>query len=226
MDFKLSDEQREFRDVARKFAAERLGPFAAEWDEKRVFPVDTLREAAKLGFAAMYVRAASGGSGLTRLDAALVFEELAAGCTSTAAFLSIHNMVSWMIDRFGTDEQRRRFLPDLVPMSRLASYCLTEPGSGSDAASLKTRAVRQGDHYVVNGTKAFISGAGASDVYACMVRTGGDGPKGISTLLVEKGTPGLSFGKNERKLGWNSQPTAMVIFEEDRKSTRLNSSHT
>jgi alkylation response protein AidB-like acyl-CoA dehydrogenase len=214
MDFKLSDEQRAFREVARGFAAERMAPFAAEWDERHVFPVDVLRAAARLGFAAIYVREESGGAGLTRLDAALVFEELSAACTSTAAYLSIHNMVAWMIDRFGDGAQHTRFLPDLVGMAKIASYCLTEPGSGSDAAALKTRAVRQGDHYVLNGTKAFISGGGVSDIYLCMVRTGGEGPKGISSLVVEKGTPGLSFGKPERKLGWNSQPTAMVIFED------------
>jgi alkylation response protein AidB-like acyl-CoA dehydrogenase len=214
MDFKLSDEQRAFRDLARGFAAERMALQAADWDEKRIFPVDTLREAAKLGFAGIYVRDVFGGAGLTRLDAALIFEELAAACPSTAAYLSIQNMCAWMIDRFGDEAQRQRFVPGLTSMATLASYCLTEPGSGSDAASLKTRAVRQGDHYVLNGTKAFISGGGASDLYVCMVRTGGDGPKGISTVVVEKGTPGLSFGKNEKKLGWNSQPTAMVIFED------------
>ncbi len=178
--------------------------------------MDAMREAAALGFASIYVKSDVGGSELTRLDAAIVFEELSAGCTSTAAFLSIHNMASWMIDRFGNGEQRKRFLPKLAPMERIASYCLTEPGSGSDAASLKTRAVKDGDHYVLNGSKAFISGAGVSDVYVCMVRTGEDGPKGISCLVVEKGTPGLSFGKKERKMGWNSQPTAQVIFEDCR----------
>jgi alkylation response protein AidB-like acyl-CoA dehydrogenase len=154
-----------------------------------------------------------GGSEMTRLDAAIIFEELSAGCTSTAAFLSIHNMASWMIDRFGGEPQRKRFLPHLVSMKKIASYCLTESGSGSDAASLRTRAVKDGDHYVLDGAKAFISGAGVSDTYVCMVRTGEEGPKGISCLVVEKGTPGLSFGKKERKMGWNSQPTAQVIFE-------------
>jgi alkylation response protein AidB-like acyl-CoA dehydrogenase len=150
---------------------------------------------------------------MSRLDAAIIFEELSAGCTSTAAFISIHNMASWMIDRFASDEQRQRFLPKLVTMEHIASYCLTEPGSGSDAAALKTRAVKDGDHYVLNGSKAFISGAGTSDVYVCMVRTGEDGPKGISCIVVEKGTPGLSFGKLEAKMGWKSQPTALVNFD-------------
>jgi alkylation response protein AidB-like acyl-CoA dehydrogenase len=172
-----------------------------------------MREAAALGFASIYVKSDVGGSEMSRLDAAIIMEELSAGCTSTAAFISIHNMASWMIDRFGTDEQRKRLLPKLVTMEKIASYCLTEPGSGSDAASLKTRAVKDSDHYVLNGSKAFISGAGVSDVYVCMVRTGEDGPKGISCIVVEKGMPGLSFGKKERKMGWNSQPTAQVIFD-------------
>jgi alkylation response protein AidB-like acyl-CoA dehydrogenase len=216
MDFELSDDQRAVEDTARRFAAARLAPNAAAWDADEHFPVDVLREAATLGFAGIYVKGDVGGSEMSRLDAALIFEELSAGCTSTAAFISIHNMASWMIDRFGNDEQRRMFLPRLTTMDLIASYCLTEPGSGSDAASLKTRAVRDGDHYVLNGSKAFISGAGVSDIYVCMVRTGEDGPKGISCIVVEKGTPGLSFGKKERKMGWNSQPTAQVVFEDCR----------
>jgi alkylation response protein AidB-like acyl-CoA dehydrogenase len=216
MDFSLSEESRAIQEAARAFALERMAPFAASWDEDKVFPVETLREAAKLGFGAIYAREDVGGSGLGRLDAATVFEELAAGCTSTAAYISIHNMATWMIDAFGDDRLRRRFVPGLATMELFASYCLTEPGAGSDAAALKTRAVREGDDYVLNGTKAFISGGGAADVYVCMVRTGGEGPKGISTLVVEKGTKGLSFGKQEKKLGWNSQPTAMVIFEDAR----------
>ena len=216
MDFDLSDDQRGFQMVARDFATRRFAPNAARWDEERHFPVDELREAAALGLAAIYVGEEFGGSGLKRLDAAIVFEELAAGCTSSAAFLSIHNMAAWMIDRFGSEAQRRRFLPDLCSMGHLVSYCLTEPGSGSDAASLKTSARRVGDHYVVNGTKAFISGGGRSDLYVIMLRTGSEGPKGISCLVVEAGTPGLSFGAQERKLGWNSQPTAMVILEDCR----------
>src|SRR6201986_5218942 len=213
MDFELTEDQRAVQDAARRFAAERLAPFAAEWDATEHFPVDVMREAAALGFASIYVKSDVGGSEMSRLDAAIIMEELSAGCTSTAAFISIHNMASWMIDRFGNDEQRQRLLPKLVTMDKIASYCLTEPGSGSDAASLKTRAVKDGDHYVLNGSKAFISGAGVSDVYVCMVRTGEDGPKGISCLVVEKGMDGLSFGKKERKMGWNSQPTAQVLFD-------------
>jgi alkylation response protein AidB-like acyl-CoA dehydrogenase len=213
MDFELSEEQRAFQEMARAFASEQLAPHAAEWDEECRFPVAALRAAAKLGFAGIYLREEYGGTGLSRLDAAVVFEELAAGCTSTAAYISIHNMVAWMIDAFGADEQRARWLPDLVTMERFASYCLTEPDSGSDAAGLKTRAERQGAEYVLNGSKAFISGAGTADVYVCMVRTGGDGPRGISCLVVEKDAPGLSFGAQEKKLGWHSQPTAMVIFD-------------
>jgi hypothetical protein len=214
MDFELTEEQRAFQETARAFAAEQLAPHAAEWDEQCRFPVDALRAAAKLGFAGIYVREDYGGAGLSRLDAAVVFEELAAGCTSTAAYISIHNMVAWMIDAFGSDQQRARWLPDLMTMARFASYCLTEPGSGSDAASLSTRAVRAGDRYVLNGAKAFISGAGEADVYLCMVRTGGEGARGISCLAVERGAPGLSFGAQEKKLGWHSQPTAMVMFED------------
>jgi alkylation response protein AidB-like acyl-CoA dehydrogenase len=216
MDFELSDDQRAFRDVARSFAENELAPHAADWDERCHFPVATLRAAAGLGFAGIYIDQAHGGAGLSRLDAAILFEELAAGCTSTAAYISIHNMVAWMIDAYGTPEQRARWLPDLMTMERLASYCLTEPGAGSDSASLQTRAERRDDAYVLNGSKAFISGAGESDLYACMVRTGGAGPRGITCLVVERGTPGLSFGKQEKKLGWHSQPTAMVIFEDCR----------
>jgi hypothetical protein len=216
MDFALSDEQRAFQETARVFAREEWLPNAPGWDERQEFPIEVLRRAAALGFAGIYVREEFGGSGLGRIDAAILFEELAAACVSTAAYLSIHNMVSWMIDRFGNDEQRARFLPKLTRMNHLASYCLTEPGSGSDAAALTTRARRDGDDYVLNGTKAFISGGGASDMYVAMVRTGGEGPHGISCLVVEKGAPGLSFGKREKKLGWNSQPTAMVIFEDCR----------
>lgn len=216
MDFALNEEQRAFREVAASFACDEMEPHAREWDEKSIFPVETLRKAAELGFAGIYVREDLGGSGLTRLDAALIFEELAKGCTSTAAYISIHNMTGWMIDRFGSQELRERYLPDLCSMRRFGSYCLTEPGAGSDAASLRTRAVRDGDSYVLNGTKAFISGGGASDVYIVMARTGGEGPGGISCFVVDKGTPGLSFGAQEVKLGWKSQPTAQVIFEDCR----------
>ncbi len=216
MDFQLSEEQRAFQDMARDFAAQEMAPHAAAWDQDEVFPVEALRKAAALGFAGIYVRDDVGGSALSRLDAAVIFEELAGGCTSTAAYISIHNMAAWMIDRFGSDAQRQAFLPRLMTMEHFASYCLTEPGAGSDAGSLRTRAERDGDDYVLNGTKAFISGGGASDVYVVMCRTGEEGPKGISTLVVPKGTEGLSFGKKEKKLGWNSQPTAMVIFENAR----------
>jgi alkylation response protein AidB-like acyl-CoA dehydrogenase len=214
MDFELSEEQRAFQATARQFAAERLAPHAADWDKRCHFPVEALREAASLGFAGICCSEPHGGSGLSRLDAAIIFEELATGCTSTAAYLSIHNMVAWMIDAFGTDEQRDRWLPGLMTMERFASYCLTEPGAGSDAASLTTRAQQQGERYLLNGSKAFISGAGASDLYACMVRTGGEGAKGIICVVVERDSPGLGFGKQEKKLGWHSQPTAAVIFED------------
>ena len=216
MDFTLSEDQRAFQDLARDFAEREMAPHAADWDDNEHFPVDTLRKAAGLGLAAMYVPEDAGGSGLRRLDAALVFEELAAACPSTAAFLSIHNMAAWMLHEFGGPEQHARWLPGMAGMKLIASYCLTEPGSGSDAASLITRAERVGGDYLLNGTKAFVSGGGTSDLYFCMVRTGGEGADGISCIIVEKGTPGLSFGKQERKLGWRSQPTAMVIFEDCR----------
>ena len=216
MDFELSEDQRAFRDTARDFAAKEMAPYAAAWDEEKTFPEATLRKAAALGFAGIYLGEDVGGAGLSRLDAAIVFEELAAGCTSTAAYLSIHTMAAWMIDHFGDSAQRARFLPPLTAMAQFASYCLTEPGAGSDAAALGTLAERDGDHYRLNGSKAFISGAGRSDIYVVMCRTGGAGARGISALVVPKDTPGLSFGKQERKLGWNSQPTAAVIFEDAR----------
>jgi alkylation response protein AidB-like acyl-CoA dehydrogenase len=211
--FDLTDDHRAVQAMAREFAAERIAPHALEWDERRHFPVDVVREAAALGMAAIYVPEASGGTGLGRLEAALIFEALAEGCPAVSAYLSIHNMVAWMVDRYGDDDQRARFLPALVSMEQLASYCLTEPGSGSDAAALKTRAVRDGDAYVLTGTKQFISGAGAGDLYLVMARTGGDGPSGISAFLVPGDTPGVSFGANERKMGWNAQPTRAVILE-------------
>lgn len=213
MDFALSEEQQAFQETARDFARTEMMPHARAWDEGEIFPVDALRQAAKLGFGGIYVRDDVGGSALTRLDATIIFEELAQGCTSTAAYISIHNMAAWMIDAFGDASQRQRFLPRLCTMEHFASYCLTEPDSGSDAASLRTRAVRDGEHYVLDGTKAFISGGGRSDLYVCMVRTGEAGPRGISCIVVENGTPGLSFGAQEKKLGWKSQPTAMVIFD-------------
>ena len=213
MDFDLSEEQRAIQDTARDFARAEMMPHAKDWDENATFPVETLRKAAALGFGGIYVGDDVGGSALTRLDATIIFEELAQGCVSTAAYISIHNMAAWMIDGFGGPAQRARFLPKLTTMEHFASYCLTEPDSGSDAASLTTRARRDGDHYVLDGAKAFISGGGVSDIYVCMVRTGESGPRGISCIVVEKGTPGLSYGAQEKKLGWKSQPTAMVMFE-------------
>ena len=213
MDFSLSEEQLAFQQMASDFAQNELEPHAAEWDEKSIFPVDKLKEAAALGFGGIYVRDDAGGSALNRLDAAIIFEELSKGCTSTAAYISIHNMAAWMIDTYGSEDQRQKWLPSMCNMEIFGAYCLTEPNSGSDAASLRTKAERDGDHYVLNGSKAFISGGGAADIYLVMVRTGGDGPKGISCIAVEKDTPGLSFGAQEQKLGWKSQPTAEVIFE-------------
>ena len=216
MNFNLSEEQVAIRDMVRDFAEQEMAPNAAEWDEKHIFPVETLRKAAELGLASIYVNANVGGSGLSRLDSAIIFEELAVACPSTAAYLSIHNMVGWLIDQYASDALRQQWLPKLATMEVLSSYCLTEPGSGSDASSLKTTAVKDGDDYILNGTKAFISGGGTSDVYACMVRTGDESPKGISCVLVEKDRPGISFGKREDKLGWHSQPTTMVFFEDCR----------
>lgn len=213
MDFSLSHEQQAIKEMVRQFAEAEMHPYAAQWDEKHIFPVAVLRKLAELGLAGIYVTPAASGSGLCRVDAAIIFEELARACPSTAAYLSIHNMVSWMVDTYGTSAQQQQWLPRLVSMELLSSYCLTEPNSGSDAAALQTTAVREGDEYILNGVKAFISGGGTSDIYACMVRTGVAGPKGISCVLVEKGTPGLSFGKPENKLGWNSQATTMVYFE-------------
>ena len=216
MDFALSDEQYAIREMALRFAEEELKPHAEKWDEEKHFPVDVIRKSAELGLAGIYTREDVGGTGLGRLDAALIFEALSTGCTSTAAYISIHNMCCWMIDRFGSDALRTAYCPKLASMELIASYCLTEPGSGSDAAALKTRAVRDGDEYVLNGSKAFISGAGVSDLYVVMVRTGEDGPRGISTILVPKDAPGLSVGANERKMGWNSQPTRVISFQDCR----------
>ena len=216
MDFTLSDDQVAIQDAARAFADAELAPHSARWDEDKHFPVDVIRKAAELGFAGLYVQEDVGGSALSRLDAAIVFEELSRGDVSTAAFISIHNMASWMIDRFGSDALRRKYLPRLTSMELIASYCLTEPGSGSDAAAMRSTGRREGDEWVLNGSKAFISGGGVSELYVCMVRTGGEGPKGISAVVVEKGAPGLSFGANEKKMGWNSQPTTTVNFDECR----------
>jgi alkylation response protein AidB-like acyl-CoA dehydrogenase len=216
MQFALSEDQSAIWDAALSFATAELLPHSAAWDEDHHFPVEVMKKAAALGFAAVYVAEDVGGSALGRLDAALIFEALAYGDVTTAAFLSIHNMATGMIDRYGTPAQRQRFLPGLARMDLIASYCLTEPGSGSDAAALRTSARRDGDDYVLNGSKAFISGAGVSDIYVVMVRTGAAGAKGISTVVVEKGAPGLSFGAQERKMGWNAQPTAMVNFDDCR----------
>ncbi|WP_257168209.1 isobutyryl-CoA dehydrogenase [Bradyrhizobium sp. SRS-191] len=216
MQFALDEDQIAVREMARAFAAEKIAPHALRWDEEKHFPVDVMREAASLGMGGIYIRDDVGGSGLSRLDAALIFEALATGCPTVSAFISIHNMASWMIDTFGTEAQRQAYLPKLCTMDIIASYCLTEPGAGSDAAALRTRAVRDGDDYVLNGQKQFISGAGATDILVAMVRTGADGPGGISTLVIDAKTPGVSFGANERKMGWNAQPTRAVIFENAR----------
>ena len=211
--FELTEDQLAIQDMARRFTAERITPYAAEWDEKHVFPKDTIRAAAELGFAAIYVTEESGGIGLGRLEAALIMEAMAYGCPATSAFVSIHNMAAWMLDRFGSAAVKGKYLPKLVGMEWMASYCLTEPSSGSDAAALKTTAVRDGGDWVVNGTKQFISGAGVNDLYLTMVRTGEDGPKGISCLAIEKNMPGVSFGAPERKLGWHAQPTAALNLD-------------
>ena len=214
MDFNLNPEQRAIQDMAKAFATEHFLPNAAEWDEKEVFPEKELRLAAELGLAGIYTSENAGGAGLGRLDAAIIFEELSAACPSTAAYLSIHNMVAWMIDNLANDKLRRRFLPDITNMSKMTSYCLTEPGSGSDAASLTTQAIRQGNsHFVLNGSKSFISGGSTSEIYAVMCRTSEEGADGISCILVEAGTEGLSFGAKEKKMGWNSQHTAAVHFD-------------
>ena len=214
--FALTEDQIAIQDMARRFTADAITPFAAQWDEDHVFPRETVKAAAELGFAAIYVSEESGGIGLGRLESALIMEAMAYGCPTTSAFISIHNMAAWMIDSFGGDEVKARYLPGLVTMDLMASYCLTEPGSGSDAAALKTTARRDGDDYVLNGTKQFISGGGMNDVYVVMVRTGADGPKGISCIVVDKDTPGVSFGAPEKKLGWNASPTAQVVFDNAR----------
>jgi len=214
--FQLTDDQLAIQEVARRFTADAITPHAAEWDEKHIFPRETIQRSAELGFGAIYVSEESGGIGLGRLEAALIMEAMAYGCPSTSAFISIHNMAAWMIDRFGGETVKAKYLPSLVTMDKIASYCLTEPGSGSDAAALKTTARKDGDHYVLNGTKQFISGAGANEIYVAMVRTGEDGPKGISCMVIEKDMPGVSFGAQEKKLGWHSQPTAQLILEDVR----------
>ncbi|WP_106638929.1 acyl-CoA dehydrogenase family protein [Allosphingosinicella vermicomposti] len=214
--FDLTDDQRQIQEMAQKFTADAITPHAGEWDEKHIFPKDTIRSAAELGFGSIYVSEDAGGIGLGRLEAALIMEAMAYGCPSTSAFISIHNMAAWMIDRFGSDDLKAKYLPSMVTMEKMGSYCLTEPSSGSDAAALKTKAVLDGDHYVVSGSKAFISGGGENEIYVVMVRTGEDGPKGISCLVIEKDMPGVSFGAQEKKLGWHSQPTCQVNFDDVR----------
>ncbi|MCC6827252.1 MAG: acyl-CoA dehydrogenase family protein [Novosphingobium sp.] len=214
--FDLTEDQRAIQEMARRFTADAITPFAAKWDEDHIFPRETVKAAAELGFAAIYVSEESGGIGLGRLEAALIMEAMAYGCPSTSAFISIHNMATWMIDQFGGDAVKSKYLPDLIAADRLASYCLTEPSSGSDASALKAKAVRDGGDYVVTGSKQFISGGGENEVYVTMVRTGEDGAKGISCLVIEKDMPGVSFGAQERKLGWHSQPTAQLILEDVR----------
>ncbi|MCV7281950.1 acyl-CoA dehydrogenase family protein [Mycolicibacterium flavescens] len=211
--FGFDDDERVIAETAAAFAEKRLAPYALEWDASHHFPTDVLREAAELGMAAVYCNEDVGGSGLRRLDGVRIFEQLATADPTVAAFLSIHNMCTWMVDTYGTPEQRKSLVPRLASMELIASYCLTEPGAGSDASALRTRAVRDGDQYVLDGVKQFISGAGESDVYVVMARTGAEGPRGISTFIVEKDTPGLSFGADEAKMGWRAQPTAQVIFE-------------
>jgi len=214
MNFEYKEDQLAIKEMAKNFAETELMPYASEWDQKEIFPLETLKRAADLGMAAIYVDDLYGGSGLTRLDAAIIFEELSRGCVSTAAYISIHNMVTWMIDKHGSDDLRKRFVPNLSTMQKMSSYCLTEPGSGSDAVALKTKATKKGNsHYLLNGTKSFISGGPTSDVFAVMCRTGEEGASGVSCLLVEKGTKGLTFGKQEKKMGWNSQHTSMVNFD-------------
>ncbi|OZC56077.1 acyl-CoA dehydrogenase [Rhodococcus sp. 15-725-2-2b] len=211
--FTLNEDERAINDTAREFADEFLAPNAIEWDQQKHFPVDVLRKAAGLGMGGIYIREDVGGSGLTRVDSVRIFEQLATGDPSIAAYISIHNMVAWMIDTYGNDEQRQRWLPGLCAMDQLGSYCLTEPGAGSDAAMLGTKAVRDGDEYVLDGVKQFISGAGTSEVYVVMARTGAPGPRGISAFIVPKDSAGLSFGANEKKMGWNAQPTRQVVLE-------------
>jgi alkylation response protein AidB-like acyl-CoA dehydrogenase len=214
--FQLTEDQLAIQEMAQRFTADNITPHAGEWDEKHIFPIDTIKQSAELGFGAIYVSEESGGIGLGRLEAALIMEAMAYGCPSTSAFISIHNMAAWMIDRFGGQMVKDKYLPDLVGMDKIASYCLTEPSSGSDAAALKTTAKKDGDHYVLNGTKQFISGAGSNEIYVAMVRTGEDGPKGITCMVIEKDFEGVSFGANEKKLGWHSQPTAQLILEDVR----------
>lgn len=211
--FGLTDDQREIFAMARSFADDQMAPHALEWDENHHFPVDVIKQTGELGMGSIYVSEAAGGSGLGRMDAALIFEALSTACPAVAAYISIHNMVAWVLDEFANEDQKERWLTPLISFDKLASYCLTEPGAGSDAAALKTSAVKDGDHYVLNGVKQFISGAGSTDSYLVMARTGEDGPKGISAFMIDKNTDGLSFGANEKKMGWRAQPTRQVIMD-------------
>ena len=213
MDFNLTEDQQAFADMAERFAAQELAPFAAKWDQEHIFPIETLQKAGELGFCGLYTPEDVGGLGLSRLDSSIIFEQLAKGCTATTAMLTIHNMATWMVASFGTDSAKERYCPELVTGEKLASYCLTEPGSGSDAASLKTKAVRDGDDYLISGSKMFISGAGSTQVLVVMARTGEAGPKGISAFVVPADAEGISYGKAEEKMGWNAQPTRLVTFE-------------
>ena len=214
MNFELNDDQRAFEDTARQFAEQVLAPNAAQWDREHIFPVDAIRQAGELGFCGLYTPEEAGGLGLSRLDSSIIFEQLSMGCTTTTAMLTIHNMATWMISTWGTDSIKSQWCDSLVTGDKLASYCLTEPGSGSDAGSMKTRAVNNGNSYTLNGSKVFISGAGSTDVLVVMARTGGDGPSGVSAFVVPADTPGIVYGKPEEKMGWNAQPTRMVTFED------------
>lgn len=214
MNFSLNEEQLAFQDAARSFAEKELAPYASEWDSKKIFPREAIQKAGELGFCGIYTREDVGGMGMPRLDAAIIFEELAAACPSTTAYITIHNMVTWMVDNFGTEQTRKKYCPELASGQKFGSYCLTEAGAGSDAASLKTTAEKKGDKYILNGTKAFISGAGETDVLVVMARTGDNSPRGISAFVVDARTPGISYGENEKKLGWNTQPTRFVFLEQ------------
>ncbi len=213
MNFNLNEDQLAFQEAAREFAKNEMAPLAAEWDTKKIFPKEVIRKAGEMGFCGVYVSEDIGGLGRSRLDATVIFEELAAACPSTTAYITIHNMVTWMVDHFGSNELRSKFCPELASGKKLGSYCLTEPGSGSDAASLKTKAEKKGSHYILNGTKAFVSGGGESDILIVMARTGNSSPKGISTFVVPANTKGISFGENEKKMGWNSQSTRIINFD-------------
>lgn len=214
MDFNLTEDQQAFAETARQFAEQELAPNAARWDKEHYFPKEVIQKAGELGFCGLYCPEEQGGLGLSRLDSSIIFEQLSMGCTATTAMMTIHNMAAWMMTTWGTDEFKQAWSDELVTGQKIASYCLTEPGSGSDAASLRTSAKLNGDHYVVNGSKMFISGAGETDIMVVMVRTGGDGPKGISALAIPADSEGIIYGKAEEKMGWNAQPTRLVTFED------------